>query len=204
MTTPRRFVPITAAMLGVLTILTGCTSPNTITPTTASPTQSPVATASSTDAPKSRAEAWLDATRTIMNFVDVQYAIQSDTGANPERIEAYATGSALKHVKDVAAGLAEKHITTTGHPKWAPNASASTFGDLTSQGGTTISNGIVYVRGCFDVSDQVPTYAGGSPAPVSTQRIYPVQFNVLYLSTDRTWKVDSLQNIVGQQGAPAC
>ncbi|GAB3033900.1 hypothetical protein GCM10027052_09220 [Parafrigoribacterium mesophilum] len=203
MTTPRRFVPITAAVLGVLTILTGCTSPNTITQTTASPTQSPAPTASLT-APKSRDEAWLEATRTIVDFVDVQYAIQADTGANPERIEPYATGSALKHVKDVAAGLAEKHITTTGHPKWSPNASASTFGDLNPQGGATIPNGIVYVRGCFDVSDQVPTYAGGSPAPVSSQRIYPVQFNVLYLSTDRTWKVDSLQNIVGEQGAPAC
>jgi hypothetical protein len=204
MTTARRFVSITTAALGVLIILTGCTGPNTVTTSTVSPTQVPTPTASPVDSPKSRDEAWLEATRTVADFVDVQFAIQADTGANPERIEPYATGSALKNVKDVAAGLAEKHITTTGHPKWSPNASASTFGDLIPPGGATIPNGIVYVRGCFDVSDQVPTYTDGSPAPVSSQRIYPVQFNVIYLPTDRTWKVDSLQNIADQQGAPTC
>jgi hypothetical protein len=195
-----------ATMAGLCAVLlvAGCTKPNPTAPTSASPTSTASPTVTPVGAPKSRDQAWTDATRTVARFVEVQYEIQADTGANPDRIALYATGSAFKNVKEVAAGLADKHITTTGEPKWTPSASASTFGDLTPAGGSTIPNGIVYVRGCFDVSRQVPKYANGSPAPVSNQRIYPVQFTVRYLPNNKAWKVGALASIAGEPGAPTC
>lgn len=199
-----RLATITVAVLATAVLLAGCAGPNTITPTTASQSPSSTPTATTVGTPKTPDEAWSSATRTINSFVKVQYEIQADTGANPERMDPYATGSALEDVNQVAAGLAEKQITTTGKPKWTPNASVSTFGTLTLQAGSTIPNGIAYIRGCFDVSNQVPAYADGSRAPVSDLRIYPVQFTVRYIPDDKAWKVDALQSLAGQQGAPAC
>ncbi len=204
MTVSGRLTRITVAALAGTLLLGGCSGQTTIVPTTASRTASSTPTASSIGAPKTADEAWSAATQTITSFVEVQYQIQASAGANPERIDPYATGSALENVDQVAAGLAEKQITTAGRPKWTPNASVSTFGVVTPQSGSAIPNGIVYVRGCFDVSDQVPKYADGSRAPVSKLRIYPVQFTVRYMPEDQTWKVDALQSIAGQQGAPSC
>jgi hypothetical protein len=204
MNTRRSTAPVIIAVLGTVLLLAACTDPRPTSPTTGPPTATSTPTSTSVGAPKTSDEAWIEATRTVRDFIEVQYEIQAATGANAARIEPYASGSALKSVKEVAAALAEKHITTTGKPKWTASASASTFGDLTPQGGATIPNGVVYVRGCFDVSDQVPTYANGSPAPVSAQRIYPVQFTVRYSPDGKTWKVDALMNIADQQGAPTC
>lgn len=218
MTITRKLAPLTAVALSAVVLLAGCTSttgPNagpTKTPST-SASQTPTPTASpyepvsdpgKASAPKSSDDAYVAADRTVKDFVAVQYEIQADTGANPERIEPFAIGSALENVKTIAAGLAEKKITTKGAPVWSADASTTTFGVLTPTNGTPIANGIVYLKGCYDVSKQTASYADGSAAPVSSQRVTPVQFNVRYVPEDKSWKVDALQSINGQEGAPSC
>lgn len=218
MTITRKLAPLTAVALSAVVLLAGCTS----TPdSNAGPTKTPSSSASATPTPtstpyepvsepgkvsppKSSDDAYVAANRTVKDFVAVQYEIQADTGAKPERIEPFAIGSALENVKTVAAGLAEKKITTKGAPVWTADASTTTFGVLTPSQGTPIDNGIVYLKGCYDVSKQSATYDDGSAAPVSAQRVTPVQFNVRYVPQDKSWKVDALQSINGQQGAPAC
>jgi len=216
MTLTRKLAPLTAVALSTVVLLAGCTS----TPDTeAGPTKTPTSSASATPTPtpyapvsdpgkvsppKSSDDAYVAANRTVEDFIAVQYEIQAETGAAPERIEPFAIGSALENVKTVAAGLAEKKITTKGAPVWTADASTTTFGVLTPSEGSPIENGIVYLKGCYDVSKQTATYEDGSAAPVSEQRVTPVQFNVRYVPQGKSWKVDALQSINGQQGAPAC
>jgi hypothetical protein len=140
----------------------------------------------------------------VKDFLAVQYLIEREAGANPGRIDPYASGSALSDVHQVAAGLAAKGITTHGAPKWSPSAAASSFGTLVPTGGAPIPNGIVYLKGCYDVSGQTAVYSDGSPAPVSSIRVFPVEFNVDYVPDAKAWTVNNSQSILGQAGAPTC
>jgi len=154
--------------------------------------------------PTNQDDAWVAANNTVKHFLAIQYEIEHDAGANPDRIDPYATGAALSGVQQVAAGLADKGITTRGAPNWSPNAAASSFGTLIPTGGTPIANGIVYVKGCYDVSRQTATFSNGSPAPVSSTRVFPVEFSVEYVADAKSWMVNNSQSIQGQKGAPTC
>ncbi|MGJ1428469.1 hypothetical protein ACR8AY_14650 [Clavibacter sepedonicus] len=134
----------------------------------------------------------------------MQYEIQADAGADPNRIDPFATGTVLMQVKSVAAQLAEKKGTVTGAPIWTSDASTTTFGELTPAGGAPIANGVVYLKGCLDISNQSASNADGSPAPVSDQKVAPVQANVRYIPAEKSWKVYETSNISGQAGAPQC
>jgi hypothetical protein len=209
MTKPQRFVLIITAGVVVALAAAGCvqTGSGSLNPSgtsSPSPTSSRAADPEHSKPPANQEEAWIAANTTVKNFLAVQYEIEHDAGANPNRIQPYATGTALSGVEQVAAGLAEKGIVTNGAPNWSPNAAASSFGTLIPTGGPAISNGIVYLRGCYDVSNQTATYKNGSPAPVSTTRVFPVEFNVEYVPDAKAWMVSNSQSILGQAGAPVC
>ena len=213
MTKPRGFISLAAVALGTILLITGCVQEPTPAPSashsqkptpTPDPTYSPIGKPGSVAPPTTQDEAWVGATNTVKDFLAVQYEIERDTGANADRIDPFATGIALSNVKQVAAQLAEKKITTTGAPVWTPNAAASSFGTLTPMGGTAIPNGIAYIRGCFDVSGQTAKYADGSPAPVSATRVIPVQLTVQYSPDLKSWLVNNEVSILGQSGAPSC
>ncbi len=171
---------------------------------TARPTYSPLGGPGSAEPPASQGEAWVAANKTVTDCLAGEYDIERDAGASPDRIAPYANGTALSDVHQVAAGLATKGITTHGSPKWSPNAAASSFGTLLPTGGVSIANGIVYVKGCYDVSGQTATYSNGPPAPVSSTRVFPGEFNVEYVPSAKSWMVNNSQSILGQVGAPAC
>jgi hypothetical protein len=209
MTKPQRFVLIITAGVVVALAAAGCVqtgsgSPNPTRTSSPSPTSSPPGGPDHSKPPANQDEAWIAANNTVKKFLAVQYEIEHDAGASPDRIEPYATGTALSGVQQVAAGLAEKGIVTDGAPKWSPNAAASSFGTLIPTGSPAIANGIVYLRGCYDVSNQTATYKNGSPAPVSSTRVFPVEFNVEYVLDAKAWMVSNSQSILGQAGAPVC
>ncbi|WP_435740172.1 hypothetical protein [Clavibacter nebraskensis] len=210
----RKHAPLVAVALSAVVLLAGCTTSGGESPTTSAPSDtapSPIPTEyqpqsgpGQTDPPASSEDAYVAADRTVKDFVAVQYEIQADVGANPDRIDPFATGSALAKVKSVATQLQEKKGTVTGAPTWTSDASTTTFGELTPAGGSTIANGIVYLKGCFDASKQTATNADGSPAQVADQRITATQFNVRYIPAEKSWKVDDAHNISGEPGAPQC
>ncbi|HEX4400149.1 MAG TPA: hypothetical protein VHZ98_02355 [Galbitalea sp.] len=211
MNKPRALATL-AAVGAAAILLTGCVQGNphpsagqthSASPTPR-PTYSPIGDPGSAEPPASQDDAWVAANKTVKDFLAVQYEIEHDAGANPNRIDPYANGTALSGVHQVAAGLAEKGITTHGAPKWTPSAVASSFGTLLPTGGAAIANGIVYVKGCYDVTGQTATYASGAPAPVSSTRVFPVEFNVEYVPDAKSWMVNNSQSILGQAGAPAC
>ena len=210
--TIRRGLLALAVVAAATLNLTGCVQgdphPSAAKTHSASPTPattySPVGNPGNAKPPANQDEAWVAANRTIKDFLAVQYEIEHDEGANPSRIDAFANGTALSGVHQAAAGLAEQGITTRGAPKWSPNAAASSFVTLIPTEGKPVANGIVYVKGCYDVSGQTATYANGSAAPVSSTRIFPVEFNVEYVPDAKSWMVNNLQSILGQAGAPAC
>jgi hypothetical protein len=201
-----------AVVAAATVALTGCVQagPNRSMGDTHSESPTPTATYSpfgnpgNAGPPASQQDAWVAANKTVKDFLAVQYMIERDGGADPGRIDAYANGSALSGVHQVATGLSEKGITTHGAPNWSPNAAASSFGTLIPTGGIPIANGIVYMKGCYDVSGQTATYSNGSPAPVSSTRVFPVEFNVEYVPAAKSWMVNNSQSILGQSGAPAC
>ena len=209
MTKPRALLRLATVVAAVTVLVTGCTKdPNpslthSVSPSP-TPTRSPQGDPGAMGPPTNQDDAWFAATNTVKDFLAVQYEIEHDAGANPDRIDPYATGAALSGVQQVAAGLAEKSITTSGAPKWSPNAAASSFGTLIPTGGTSITNGIVYVKGCYDVSRQTTTFSNGSPAPVSSTRVFPVEFSVEYVADAKSWMVNNSQSILGQKGAPPC
>jgi hypothetical protein len=204
---PLALAAVMAATVAML--VAGCTrlpipsSTQTASPTS-SPSYSPPGSPGAVGPPATQNDAWLAANQTVKEFLAVQYEIEHDAGANADRIDAYATGTALSGVQQVAAGLAQKGITAQGAPRWSPNAAASSFGTLIPTGGTPIANGIVYVKGCYDVSAQTATYSNGSPAPVSSTRVFPVEFDVEYVPDSKSWTVSNSQSILGQSGAPTC
>jgi hypothetical protein len=199
-----------AATAGIaVLILSGCTgslfaNPAPTASHTLASSPQPSASPSGAAPPFTENDAWLAATKTITQFLSVQYQIEHEVGAHPERIGPYASEQALDGVNQVAAGLSEKGIRATGKPAWSPSAAATTFGTLLPPDGSSIANGIAYVKGCYDVSKQTASYADGSPAPVSTTRIFPVLFNVKYVPEENTWKVSDSESILGQVGAPKC
>jgi hypothetical protein len=209
MTRLRGIVVLTVAAVGIAGLVAGCTQtpsplPSRTHTSSPSPTYPPLGNPGRVNPPANQEEAWIAANKTVKDFLAVQYAIERDAGGNPERIDAYATGAALSGVEQVAAGLAEKGIVTRGAPKWSPSPSASSFGSLIPTGGSPIANGIVYLKGCYDVTNQTATYANGSPAPVSSTRIFPVEFNVEFVPDAKVWMVSNSQSILGQAGAPTC
>jgi len=212
MNKPRAFsklVAVVAVVAAVAVLVTGCAkNPIPFLTHSVSPTptrsSSPPREPSAMGPPTNQDDAWVAANNTVKDFLAIQYVIEHDAGANPTRIDRYATGAALSGVQEVAAGLAEKGITTRGAPNWSPNAAASSFGTLIPKGGPPIANGIVYVKGCYDVSRQTATFSNGSPAPVSSTRVFPVEFSVEYVADAKSWMVNNSQSILGQKGAPTC
>lgn len=209
MTRPRELLRLAAVVAAATVLVTGCTKDATPSPTrsvspTPIPTHSTRGDPGATGPPTNQDDAWVAAKNTVKDFLAIQYEIEHDAGANPDRIDPYATGAALSGVQQVAAGLADKGITTLGAPNWSPNAAASSFGTLIPTGGTPIANGIVYVKGCYDVSRQTATFSNGSPAPVSSTRVFPVEFSVEYVADAKSWMVNNSQSIQGQKGAPTC
>jgi hypothetical protein len=209
MAKPRELLRLAAVVAAVTVMVTGCTKEPTssrshsVSPTP-TPTHSPRGDPGAMGPPTNQDDAWVAANNTVKDFLAIQYEIEHDAGANPDRIAPYATGAALSGVQQVAAGLADKGITTRGAPNWSPNAAASSFGTLIPTGGTPVANGIVYVKGCYDVSRQTATFSNGSPAPVSSTRVFPVEFSVEYVADAKSWMVNNSQSILGQKGAPTC
>lgn len=209
MNRPRELLRLAAIVAAATVLVTGCTKDPTAFPSrSVSPTPTPTSSArgdpGAMGPPTNQDDAWVAANNTVKHFLAIQYEIEHDAGANPDRIDPYATGAALSGVQQVAAGLADKGITTRGAPNWSPNAAASSFGTLIPTGGIPIANGIVYVKGCYDVSRQTATFSNGSSAPVSSTRVFPVEFSVEYVADAKSWMVNNSQSIQGQKGAPTC
>lgn len=215
MTITPRLAPVAAVAIGALVFLAGCTStpaadPTAISSTTTTPTPTPAPSAytplgqpGSAEPPKDQNEAWSGASTAVKDFIAVQYEIQHDGGANPDRIDKFTIGTARESVHTVAGQLAEQKVAAYGAPTWTPDAAASTYGALIDHDGTQIPNGTVYVRGCFDTSDQVSKQADGTVEPKSQTIRYPVQFKTQYIPDDKAWKVAEGRNLT-EEGAPAC
>ena len=215
-----RLLAGTIAALTITTVLAGCSSqptdPNAwksdVPDTTASATPTPSATGytpvskpGKAAPPKDENNAWVHASAVVKDFINVQYEIQHDTGKSPDRIDDYATSSLANAVHDVARQLAKQKITTNGAPKWTADAAASSYGSVFTHEGKTIENGTVYVAGCYDVTNQKPVYANGSPAPVSAVRVAPFSYRVQYLDDEKAWKVvGSTKLDSSAQGVPQC
>lgn len=214
-----RIIAGTIAALTITAALAGCTNqpsdPNawksdapdsaTATPTPTASTYTPASKPGKASAPKDDTEAWQGASAAVKDYIAVQYEIQRDGGKNPDRIDPYATGQARSTVHDVAAQLVEKKIHAEGEPKWSADAASSDYGALIEQDGTQIANGTVYVRGCYDLSDQKALNADGTEAPVSKDRVGAVQYTTQYIPDDKSWEVSRVQAMAdGENGAPTC
>lgn len=211
MTITPRLAPVAAVAIGALVFLAGCTStpaanPTASSSTTATPTPTaytPLGKPGSVDAPKDQNEAWSGASTAVKDFIAVQYEIQHDGGANPDRIDKFAVGIARQSVHTVAGQLAEQKVIVYGAPKWTADAAASSYGALIDHDGKQIPNGTVYVVGCYDTSDQVSKKADGSIAPKSQTVRFPVQLKTQYIPADKAWEVADTKTISGE-GAPQC
>lgn len=215
-----RLLAGTIAALTITTVLAGCSSQSTdpnawksdvpdatasATPTPSATGYTPVSKPGTASPPKSDTDAWQGASAAVKDYIGIQYEIQHDAGKNPDRIDPYATNQARSTVHDVAAQLAEKKIHAEGKPKWSPDAAASDYGALIKHDGKQIENGTVYLRGCYDLSGQRALYANGKEAPVSKDRIGPVQFTTQYIPDDKSWEVSRVQAMTdGEDGAPSC
>ncbi|MBO9041476.1 MULTISPECIES: hypothetical protein [Curtobacterium] len=213
MTINPRLAPVAAAALGALVFLAGCTSTPAADPTASSsktttptPTRTPYAPISkpgSVEAPKDENAAWKGASAAVKDFIAVQYEIQHDGGADPERIDKFAISTARDSVHTIAKQIREQKFKVYGAPKWAADAEASSYGALIDHDGTQIPNGTVYVVGCFDTSDQVSKKADGTVVPKSKTVRFPVQLKTQYIPEDKAWEVAETKSISGQ-GAPQC
>lgn len=214
MTITPRLAPVAAVAIGALVFLAGCTStpaadPTASSSTTATPTPTPSAYTplgkpGSVEAPKDQNEAWSGASTAVKDFIAVQYEIQHDGGANPDRIDKFAIGTARDSVHTVASQIAEQKFKVYGAPKWTADAAASTYGALIDHDGTQIPNGTVYVKGCFDTSDQVSKKADGTVVPKSETTRFPVQLKTQYIPDDKAWEVAETKSITGEEGVPQC
>jgi hypothetical protein len=166
---------------------------------TPSPTPTPVGAPSSSD------DAWTEANKTIELFTQIQYDIEHDGGANVNRIDTVASSSAVTSTRQIATDLTAKGLSITGGAAgWQPSAAASSFGTVVDSNGSQIPNGIVYARGCWDLSKQTSIAKKGTPPPDRSVKVFPVQFNVTYFPSDRAWKVTNQTNITGQSGSLQC
>lgn len=213
MTITPRLAPVAAVAIGALVFLAGCTStpaanPTASSSTTATPTPTPTAYTplgkpGSVEPPKDQNEAWSGASTAVKDFIAVQYEIQHDGGANPDRIDKFAIGTARDSVHTVAKQIAEQKFKVYGAPKWTADAAASSYGALIDHNGKQIPNGTVYVQGCFDTSDQVSKKADGTVVPKSKTVRSAVQFKTQYIPDDKAWEVAEGKAITGA-GAPQC
>jgi hypothetical protein len=213
MTTTKKLTPLVAVALGSVLLLAGCTGTNTnadptSTPKSSTPTPkpTPTPTAPATVAPPtSNDEAYAQANATIRLFIQKQYQIEAARGKNVDIINTVATGDALTSMQKIASDLGSAGLSITGGaPGWQDNPSVSTFGTVTGSDGKKIANGIVYMKGCWDLSKQKTVAQNGTPPADRTVKVFPIQFNVAYLPDTKTWKVTSQDNITGQSGAPKC
>ncbi len=188
--------------------LSGCVQANTPprpTATRSSSTPTPRLTPAQVGAPSSTDIAWVEANKAIQLFTRIQYDIEHDGGANVDRIDSVAANHALTSTQKIASDLSSKGLRITGGAaRWEPNAAASSFGTVVDAGGSQIPNGIVYARGCWDLSKQNSLAAQGTPPPDRSVKIFPIQFNVAYFSVERVWRVTDQTNITGLSGAPQC
>ncbi len=129
MTITPRLAPVAAVAIGALVFLAGCTStpaanPTASSSTTSTPTPSasaytPITKPGTVEAPKDQNEAWQGASATVKDFIAVQYEIQHDTGANPDRIDKYAIGTARDSVHSVAGSSPSRRSPSTA-PRSGP------------------------------------------------------------------------------------
>lgn len=211
MTTTRTLTPLVAVTLGAVLLLTGCTGTKTnadptSTPKSSTPTPTATPTAPATVAPPtSNDEAYAQANTTIGLFIQKQYEIEAAGGKGVDAIDTVAAGEALTSMRKIASDLSSAGLSITGGaPGWQDNPSVSTFGTVTGSDGKKIANGIVYMKGCWDLSKQSTLAKNGTPPADRTVKVFPIQFNVTYLPGTKTWKVTSQNNITGQSGAPKC
>lgn len=213
MTINPRLAPVAAVAIGALVFLAGCTSTpaadptasssKTTTPTPTPSAYTPLGKPGSVNAPKDQNDAWSGASTAVKDFIAVQYEIQHDGGADPERIDKFAIGTARDSVHTVAKQIADQKFKVYGAPKWTADAAASTYGALIDHDGTQIPNGTVYVKGCFDTSGQVSKKADGTVVPKSKMVRFPVQLKTQYIPDDKAWEVAETQSISGEE-APQC
>ena len=207
MKTPQFLVTLAAVgTVGIL--LSGCvqtgpaSSPSTVV-TSSNP--KPVTTSTPVGRPTSIDAAWAEANKAIDSFTRIQYEIENDGGTGVDRINTIAANDALTSTQKIASDLQSGGLRIVGGaPGWAPNVAASSFGTVIDSGGTKIPNGIVYARGCWDLSKQTSVAKTGTPPPDRSVKIFPIQFNVTYFPAEQTWKVTGQTNITGQSGAPQC
>jgi hypothetical protein len=204
MTKFRRASLITAAAAVITIMATGCVQGGTQPPPSPS-ASSPKPTPSSIAAPTSSDDAWVQANKTIASFTQIQYQIEHDSGADVDQIDVIATNGARSSMQQIASDLSAKGLKIIGGaPTWEPNAAASSFGTLIDSNGKSYPDGIVYARGCWDLSKQSSVASTGTPPPDRSVKVFPIQFNVAYSPELRTWRVTDQTNITGQSGAPQC
>ena len=207
MTKPRVLLTVAAVGTAVM-LLTGCVQgdpqpkpSSTRSFLTPGPTSPPTAVS----APTSSDSSWIEANKTVNLFTRIQYDIEHDGGANVDRIDVAAANDALTSMQQIASDLKSKGLKVTGGaPGWEPNVAASSFGTVVDSSGKQITNGIVYARGCWDLSKQTSVANTGTSPPDRSVKIFPIQFNVAYFPADRIWRVTNQTNITGQSGAPQC
>lgn len=209
MTRTRVLIALTGVALGTV-LLTGCVQNDpgpsaSHSHSTPKPTATVPATPEPQAPPTSSDAAWIQANKTIQSFTTIQYEIEHDGGANADRISVVAANDALTSTQKIGSDLSSKGLSITGGaPVWIANAAASSFGTVAGADGVKIPNGIVYARGCWDLSKQSTVAKTGAAPPDRSVKLFPIAFNVTYLPDLRIWKVTAQTNITGQSGAPQC
>ena len=204
MTRIQRFALLIAAGAAISLVVTGCVQGDPH-PSQSATLSQPKPTHTAVAAPTSSDEAWVEANKAIESFTRVQYEIEHDGGAGADRIDAIAINGARSSMTQIAADLSAKSLKIVGGaPNWQPNAAASSFGTLIDVDGKQYANGIVYARGCWDLSKQSSIASTGTAPPDRSVKVFPIQFNVGYSPTLHAWRVTDQTNITGQSGAPQC